>query len=244
MTALRLLLLFLLPLLALPVPLPAAAAPPAPTEAATGTEAKATTQAEAEWELKRAKDGIEVYVRPVPGSRYKAFKGVAELDASLASLAAVLDHTEACPHWLHRCESGTLLEKLSATERLFHQVTDLPFPAKTRDAVFHARVDYLEGNRILIALEARPDAYPETKHIRIAQAAGSYLLEPLPKGVRVTWVQQADPGGRLPAWIVNSLLTDMPFKSLKALRQLVTQPPYKDAHFLYDDQGAPHALAY
>ena len=197
------------------------------------------------WELKQDDEGIEVYVRTVEGSRYKAFKAVAVVDAGLPSLAAILDHTEACPRWLHRCESGTLLEQMNDTERLFHQVTDLPFPARTRDAIFYARVDYLDGGRVLITLEARPDAYPATKHVRIMEAAGTYLLEPLDGGrTRITWEQQADPGGRLPAWIVNALLTDMPFKSMQALRELVQEPPYKDAHVVYDEAGNPRALAY
>ena len=197
---------------------------------------------ENEWRLKRSKRGIDVYTRPIEGSKYHEFKGVTMVQASMASVLAILDDAPACPRWLHLCKSSRVLTQISETERIFYQVTDLPFPARTRDLVMHAKVTFAEEGSILISMQTRPDHIAKTKYIRIKEAPGSYLLEPTPEGIRLTWIQRANPAGRLPAWLVNRLVKDIPYKSLRAFRRLTQEPPYRDATFKYDDQGRPYAL--
>ncbi len=95
----------------------------------------------------------------------------------------------------------------------------------------------------MVQLRATPDALPESNHVRIRSAYGSYLLQPVGEGVtRVTWQQFVDPGGALPAWMVNSMLTDLPFKSLQAFRRLVKKEPYRSTVFTYDENGIPAAI--
>jgi hypothetical protein len=88
-----------------------------------------------------------------------------------------------------------------------------------------------------------PDEIPQTKHVRIREAFGTYILEPTRENkLRVTWQQYADPGGALPAWLVNSMLTDLPFKSLRAFRELVQQSPYREARLVYGPDGTPTGI--
>ena len=95
------------------------------------------------------------------------------------------------------------------------------------------------------ASSSAPAEIPVTKHIRVRDALGSYLLEPVADNrTRVTWQMYVDPAGALPAWLVNSMLTDLPYRSLKNFRELVRQPPYSLAYFKYDDQGTPIEILY
>ena len=90
-----------------------------------------------------------------------------------------------------------------------------------------------------------PDEIPLTKHVRIREAFGTYILEPTRENkLRVTWQLYVDPGGALPAWVVNSMLTDLPFKSLRAFRELVQQSPYRDARLVYDPDGTPTEITF
>jgi len=199
--------------------------------------------AAADWQTRLEKDGILVESRPAQGSRYEEFRASLVMNAEPAHVIALLQDNSACSDWLYRCTESRLLESVSKTERYFYQSTGLPFPARARDAVFHARVLYNSDRTISVNMQAAPDRLPETDKVRIREARGTYLLQPLGEGrLQLTWQQYIDPAGALPAWLVNRLLTDIPFRSLDALRDLVRQPPYAGAFFDYDGDGIPVEL--
>ncbi len=205
----------------------------------------AGSSADSDWKLRKDKDGIMVFSRHVSGSKYEEFRGTVEIDASLAAGLALLDDTKVCPEWLYRCQSSKVLARRAGMERIIYQVTDLPFPAATRDAIFHARVHQLPSGDIRVDLDSEPDYIEDTSFIRIRKARGHYLLEKISaERSRLTWTQFVDPAGQLPAFMVNSLLTDIPWRSLRRFRQLVTRSDYQKARFVYDASGTPVGLIY
>jgi len=162
-----------------------------------------------------------------------------ELNATLASSLALLADAEACTDWLHRCELSKVLQRTGLLERHIYQVSDLPFPAASRDMIFKATVLQTEEGNIRIDLQSKPDFLEKTGYIRITDSYGSYLLEKLGETrTRLTWVQYVDPAGALPAFIVNSMLTDVPFKSLENFKKVVKRQKYRDAMFIHHEDGS------
>lgn len=196
------------------------------------------TAKSAGWELHRDEEGIRVYTREVEGSRYREFKGVTEIETSLASAVGLLDNTSACQDWLYLCEKSQVLDQKSWSERFIYQVSDLPFPASTRDAIFQATISQPDLREIRINLWSRPDYIPETDHVRIHDSRGFYLLQAIDDDtIRLTWTMYINPAGALPAFLVNRLLTDIPFKSLLNFRKVVNQQKYQVLDFRYNEQG-------
>lgn len=192
-----------------------------------------------DWLPRKNKNGIQVYSRQVEDSKYEEFKGVVEIDASLASSLALLDDAEACADWLHQCEMSKILDTSGPLERHIYQVNNLPFPAASRDMVFKARVVFVEDGNIRINLVATPDFIDETEYIRIKESRGAYLLEKIDEQrTRLTWIQYVDPAGALPAFMVNSMLTDMPFKSLRNFRKVVQREKYRNVKIIQAEDGA------
>jgi len=193
-----------------------------------------------DWQIRLVKDGITVQSRLPENAKYQEFRADTEIDATIAHAIALLSDNEACSEWLYRCKESRLLKEISPTERIFYQVSSLPFPAKSREAIFHAKIRYNSDKSALIEMTAATSELSETKHLRIKDAIGTYTLEPLPNNrTKITWQLYVDPGGALPAWLVNAMLTDLPFKSLQAFRLLVLRPPYSQAEFVYDGDGQP-----
>jgi hypothetical protein len=193
------------------------------------------------WQPRLNKDGIVVESRSVKGLKYQEFKAVTEIEGTVAQAIAILKDNSACERWLFRCKESRLVKEISNTERTFYQVTSLPFPIKSRDAIFHADTVFAENGSVRVNLKALPKLLEESKkHVRVQEAKGYYLLEPLTDSTtRITWQQYVDPAGALPAWLVNSMLTDLPFKSLGAFKKLVVQPPYTSAVVVRDEDGKP-----
>lgn len=199
--------------------------------------------AENSWQERKIEDGINVYSRVVENSRYQEFKATTEVEASVAEAMSLLNDTDACVDWLHRCKESRILEQEGNTERYFYQVTGLPFPARSRDMIFLATIEYRDDKSVRVDMTSVPDYIDETDHVRIQNAYGYYILEPTSDATtRILWQQYVDPAGALPAWIVNSMLTDLPFKSLSKFRELVSEPPYRGTVFIYDDKGVPTDL--
>ncbi|MFQ5787419.1 MAG: START domain-containing protein, partial [Thermodesulfobacteriota bacterium] len=71
---------------------------------------------------------------------------------------------------------------------------------------------------------------------RIKKSTGSYKLKPLTDStIEVTWQHHTEPGGGIPKWLVNSLLVDTPFKTLKNLRKIVQEDKYKKTKLKYSE---------
>lgn len=195
------------------------------------------------WETRVSEDNVIVESRKTQGASYQTFRATTTIKTGIAPALALLQHNAACVDWLFRCKESRLIEEISPTERTFYQITSLPFPAKARDVIFHAAIEYDEAGSVVVTMVSKPARLPETRQVRIRDAWGTYKLESVSADeTRVIWEQYVDPGGALPAWLVNSMLTDLPFKSLQRFREIVEQSPYREAKFTLDAEGKPSGI--
>jgi|TARA_B100001971_G_C18165985_1_gene524222 hypothetical protein len=105
--------------------------------------------------------------------------------------------------------------------------------------ILKAKVSLADEEEIRIDLESKPGFIEETSHIRILESHGSYLLEKLDENqTRLTWIQYVDPAGALPAFIVNSMLTNLPYKSLENFRKVVKQKKYRNSRIIQHEDGS------
>jgi len=60
------------------------------------------------------------------------------------------------------------------------------------------------------------------------------LITPIPQGgVKIEYELQVDPGGKVPAWLVNMFATKGPFETFKKLQQQVKKPVYSRRSFAF-----------
>jgi hypothetical protein len=198
-----------------------------------------------DWILRKDKVGIQVYSRKIEGLAYREFRGIVELESTLAASLALLDDADACVDWLYRCESARVLQRTGIAQRHVYQVSDLPFPAATRDVIVKVELQEYKANSIRVVLQSAPDFIEATSFVRIRESYGTYLLQQLDEHhLRLTWTQYIDPEGRLPAFMVNALLTDVPFNSLRKFSEIVKKEKYRQARFIFDDSDTPIDLIY
>ncbi len=191
------------------------------------------------WNLERDRDGIRVYTRAVPGSKYREFRGEAEVDAELNQVMAVLNDTDACVDWMYKCVQPKMLQKVSLLDRYQYLVNDFPWPAADRALVIRNRISQDEDTRVTkIDLDAMADSelperargkLPEAgENVRVTDARGFFELTPLEgERTRVVYQLHLDPVGSLPSGLVNALIVDNPFETLKNIRDVVKRPQYQ-----------------
>ena len=177
-----------------------------------------------EWELALEENGITVYTRESEGSDNLAFRGVVTLPQSVDEVAAVIEDTASYPAWYARCESAEVVAREPDAWRLVHMKIAMPFPTSDRDVVVRVVPEHSGGTRVMRISTAEGVVPEQSGYVRMGAVEGSWTLEPDPSGgTRVTLEQLNDPGGSLPSWLSNMLVTDQPSSTLAGLRDTVEQ---------------------
>jgi hypothetical protein len=179
--------------------------------------------ADEQWSLAKDSEGIKVYVRDVPDSRLREFRGEVELKTSPDRVVKVLQDAGAFRKWMPDVVASDLL-KATDKEQFHYLENAAPWPVAHRDGVYH--FTYTRSDDAVpvttVRVEAVPDYVPAHEgKVRIPRAVGYWKLVPNPAGVGVTYQMHADPGGSIPSWLANQTVVDTPFKTLKALRDYV-----------------------
>ncbi len=192
------------------------------------------------WSLRKEADNIRVYTIDRGNSSFKAFKAEAVLDAPIETLMAVMINPKSCMEWVHNCTESYAFGQGSFHDRYAYSVNDMPWPVTDRDYVLHIRTrgDQATGE-IVMDLNATPNQRAEfDNRVRVDRSDTLYRFIPEGDQTRMIWLQHTDPNGALPGWLVNSLLVDIPVRSLQALEQVAAKERYQGYQLIYDDQGA------
>ncbi|MFT6407628.1 MAG: hypothetical protein ACJAQ6_001041 [Arenicella sp.] len=188
--------------------------------------------ADLEWTLKRDRNGIQVFLSKVPGSKFRAVLSVMELAADTQQLTALAMDFDNCSNWVALCRSAKVIERISPSESYVHSINNAPFPVRNRDVVAHVRWSYDKvSGKVHMRSDATPDRLPKRKGlIRIKNASSEWHFTPKEGGVvLVENYVHVDPNGNVPAWLINLLIVDSPYRTLSNMRKLVLEGGYSDA---------------
>ncbi len=193
-----------------------------------------------------AKEGdISIYTRNHEGSSFQAFKAVAVLNAPFPNVMAVMANPLSCLEWVHGCSKVYGFDENHFGDRFAYSVNDLPWPFKDRDYILklNATRDPATGTIRMHMVADKTKMPVNNDFVRVDIAETVYLISPAgPEKTRLIWLQHTDPGGVLPGWLVNSLIVDIPMKSLQRLEEVAHEPKYQNAELIYDDQGQIKAI--
>ena len=206
---------------------------------AASARAELPSESDEAWTLRKEADHIRVYTIEQPGSSFKAFKAVAVLDAPIENLMAVMANPGSCVEWVHNCTESYAFGNGVFQDRFAYSVNDMPWPVTDRDYVLRIRTrgDQASGE-IVMDLNAMPDQRAEnSSRVRVDRSDTLYRFTPEGERTRMVWVQHTDPNGALPGWLVNSLLVDIPVRSMEALERVANSKKYQGYQLVYDEQG-------
>ena len=188
------------------------------------------------WQLKENNDGVKIFTRNIETSKVKAIKVECELNATLSQLVSVLMDVSHNEDWLYHTASNYIVKQVSPTELYYYSLVEMPWPVSNRDFIAHLKVSQDAVTRVVtIDGPCVADMVPEKpKVIRVANSTGKWVISPIGKGtVKVIYTLHADPGGTIPAWLINLFVTQGPSQSFKKLKVILQKPVYKDARLSY-----------
>lgn len=174
------------------------------------------------WDFIKEKDGIKIYTRKVPGMSLKAFRGVADIHAPVAQVYNLIGNVKNVDWWDKNVKEIKVIFYEKESRSQYYLVYDSPWPVADRDLCVDATIttDPATGVR---RVHAKPltGIIPERSGlVRIKDYWQTWLVEPVGKDmVHVELEGYVDPGGSVPDWIYNMVITETPLKIMRGIKQ-------------------------
>ena len=176
--------------------------------------------------LKKNSNGVKVYLCDNDKSAFKTIIVELEVPATLSQYAAKVLDVENYFTWQDRIKDQKILKQVSNTELYYHSEVDVPWPAADRDYIFHLNMQQDTITRTIhMTLEEIPDFIPEKEGVvRVPYAKSMLTLTPLGADtVSVRYELDVDPGGEVPAWLVNMFAANTPYNTYINFRDQIIE---------------------
>lgn len=178
-----------------------------------------TTLAQSNCTLRKDEDGIKVYTCNTDTSKFKSIKVECMLNTSLQRLEAFLLDFDNYVHWQFNTSESKALKKISDSVFIYYAKIDAPWPVADRDMVVRLWTNHI-NNQLIISATGEKNFLPEKKDLlRVPASRSKWIITEKSKNqLEVHYSIQIDPGGSVPAWLVNWVCANAPLQSFKAIK--------------------------
>lgn len=177
-------------------------------------------------DLKKNNEGIKVYLCENERHAFKTIIVEFEVPATLAQYAAKVLDVENYYHWQDRVRKQKIIKSISATEFYYYSQVDVPWPVADRDYIFHLKMEQDTLTKVItMSLKETPEFMPEKEGIiRVPYAESLLTLTPVDsERINVRYVLDIDPGGEVPAWLINMFAANTPYNTYHNFRQQIIE---------------------
>ncbi len=198
---------------------------------------------EEEWRFAYEADGITVHKRINEDTIFLEFKSTGVLRGEISDYLSVILDTEIMPDWAPQCIEAQTIESVSDLETIIYVACNGVWPVADRDYI--AKRTMSSGSekstvRINIDLIENPDAPDIKGRVHIPYLQCCWILKRInPSHTHVELRACVDPGGWLPAWLVNWGYRKIPYQFLKNLEFQVAKR-LSHTPTLANDSTIPH----
>ena len=137
---------------------------------------------------------------------------------------------ESYPQWVYRCETSKVLQKTSEKHLIRYQTIVAPWPVDNRDVVVEVNFSQDEKTKVVYQkVTALPNYTPKVAgHVRIPEFRGTWTLTPMKNGiVEIQYELLVNPGGAIPAWLVNMAMIDGPYDTSLNMKTWLMKEKYQ-----------------
>lgn len=172
------------------------------------------------------RDDIAIYTRQAFPTR--AFRGVMQVPHSPLDVLAVLMDLKAYPDWVYQCET-VKTQVIKDNPKLIYMAFAGIWPAKGRDLLVDFTITQTQTDGpVHIHVFTSEEQYAENEqYVRIPKLENHWYIKPLKDGwTEVEFQTQFSPGGKIPNWLMNMVMTTAPKKTMLGMRKQLTSGHY------------------
>ncbi len=179
------------------------------------------------WHFITETDGIKIYTRSEPNSSLKSYKGEVIFHASMQKTCSMIGNARNFDWWGPEFVNIKVLAYEDKKFVQYYYIYDMPWPFTDRDLAVNAivKMDTATGVYSVLSLPLLKAVPEKPDLVRIKNYWQKWTIQPLENGnVHLTLEGIVDPGGNVPSWLYNMLVTEMPLKTIRAFRARVLSP--------------------
>lgn len=188
-----------------------------------------TARAQQDCVLKKDSDSIRVYTCASTQSRFKMIRATFTIDAHLSELAAFILDVQNYTSWQYNTADSKLIQKVNDNEVLYYAHITAPWTVSDRDMVVRLKiVQDSKTHVVTITAKSTAGLVPENeKMVRVPLSDAKWTVVPVgPSRLEVDYHIQIDPGGSIPAWMINMVAAQAPYVSFKNLKDKIHARKY------------------
>jgi hypothetical protein len=177
--------------------------------------------------LRKDDFGIKVYSCTTENSKFKLIKAEFTVTASANQLTAMWLDPENYTKWQYNTVEANLIKRLNNNEIIYYTEVAAPWPVSNRDLVVHLKVSEDKQTKTLhVSAKSVSDIVPlKEQKIRIPSSISSWKVTPINESqFAVEYSMEIDPGGYVPAWMVNMVAAEAPYESFRNFKKIVEKP--------------------
>jgi hypothetical protein len=180
--------------------------------------------AQYKWKMTRDEDGIKIFESEKAGAKFKSVKVETTLEGNYDKLIAVLTDISNHKEWIYNTKTSYLIKRITPYDLYYYSEAIMPWPTTNRDAVVHLRIirDSLPKFLKVSALSEPNFIGKKEGKVRVPYSSATWFVTmPTSRTIHIVYVFEADPGGSLPAWLVNMFADKGPYESFKKLGEIL-----------------------
>lgn len=185
------------------------------------------SQAQGLWKETIHDEGIRVFKRLREGSAYEEVRAEARLSGKVEDFLPFFSEPSHYKKWVYGTLESEIVNRSNLSDFVFLGVFKIPWPFENRELV--SRIEILRDvalNSITAKLTHADSSLPvNEKNVRVARFESLWKVLPAEeKKVDLSIEMYVEPGGKLPPFIVNLVLSRIQLWSIKNLRKQISAP--------------------
>jgi START domain len=188
------------------------------------------------WHLETNKDGIRVYSRHSPNSRFKEIRVHCEMPGTLSQLVALYSDVDNYTQVISNTKRAHLIRRVSETELYYYIESQMPRPVANRDLVMRLQFAYTPAEKLLVIHTNSVNGMMPAQDgiVRVPSWTGQWTVHQITDSrLRIDYTFRVDPGGELPTWLINMIAPVAPYSSFVKLRSGLQLPRYQSRSFAF-----------
>lgn len=177
---------------------------------------------DSDWSLVTQDEDIIVSTRLVDDNPIKEVKIYAVFNAEADKILSSLNNVEGYTKWVYKCARSYKVKESGSTDYYYYSETDMPGLFSNRDLVVHSR--QFEDQGIIYSVSTCENNLVDEieNNVRIKNFNSEWRINPINKNTtEIEYYVSVNPGGYLPAWLVNLGVSSGPLRTIKNLKNLV-----------------------
>jgi len=180
--------------------------------------------AQNEWHLIKNDDDIQIYTRRLENEKFKEVRADFELKTTEDQLIKILQNISHQKDWSYGTKKTFLISRKNKDTLIYYSEVALPWPLSNRDLVIELSFKRDTLNKtMIIQAKSIPGILPEKRGlVRVPYSLALWDVRVESKKLlKIQYTFSTNPGGSLPAWLVNFAASTGPYNSFRKLKEIV-----------------------